>query len=142
MPRRGPELDPRAPPRAFCPGLGRTCPFPLHLKRPALTVRGGASPLSRVASGLRDASGLWLLACNLSCELTSCARPPARPPPPELQPSPFGSRHSTTRPGMHSARAGGGVGHPLRVGPFPLPGVRARLLPTASGAKASGSRGQ
>lgn len=77
MPRRGPEFYPRAPPRAFCPGPGRACPFPLHSTRLALTVRGGASPLSRVASGLRAASGLWL---PPAISAVSSHPAPARPP--------------------------------------------------------------
>lgn len=126
-PRREPELHSHRRFRAFFPRPGRTCPSPLH-PHVWLSPSAGAPLLSvdwPADSVLPVACGLWL-ACNLGCELISCARQlPGYSPALQLG-------KQTTKSGMHSARAGGGGGIPWRSGSFPLPGVRAKLFPAAS----------
>lgn len=110
----------------------RPVPFAQDSAEPVLPLctrtSGSHRPRGRLSSqpsGKRTPCRPWLtVACNLRCELTSCARRLGSHSP-ALQ---IGKQ--TTRPGMHSARASGGVEN-LKFDFLLLPGLGTNLLPVS-----------
>lgn len=134
VPREDLNSIPRAVP-CLLPRTRQSLFFPAAPARLVLTVREDAPSLSRVASGLGAASGLWLPAISAVS---------SHPAPADSGPTtqPYSSGNILQGPACTAREQAVESGIPLRFGFFPLPGMRANLLPPASGAKASGSRGQ
>lgn len=134
VPREDLNSIPRTVP-CLLPRTRQSLFFPDAPARLVLTVREDAPSLSRVASGLGAASGLWLPAISAVS---------SHPAPADSGPTtqPYSSGNILQGPACTAREQAVESEIPLRFGFLPLPGMRANLLPPASGAKASGSRGQ